>query len=103
MRHHEPDGPQLLLEQVRDEARGARQYRHAFERGQRIARIEEHGGYRAGDVQSQGLAEKLREYAFDLACDERVSTAGADLFGDVEQPLHTRIEILVQGVPVAGD
>jgi len=39
VRHHEPDGALLFLDQMRDQARGAREQRHTLEAGERIAGV----------------------------------------------------------------
>ena len=103
MRQHESDGPLLLFEQMRDQARRAREDRHALQREQRVARIEQDGRNRARDVHRERLAGHLGEQALDDSGHLDVPAGETRLGCDLEQPPRARVVALVQRVPVAGD
>src|SRR5262249_37218371 len=103
VREHETDRPHLLLEQMCDQTGGAREDRHAFERSQWKPRVEQHRGYRDGDVHRKLLAGCCGQDAFDRLCRLGVKPARAGFDSDFEQADDARIASLVQRMTVTGD
>src|SRR6185437_14018909 len=76
--HRESDRPGLLLDEVRDQAGGSRQQRYPFERGQRIAGIEQHRRYRAGYIERERFADQRGKQLRDSPRDSRITARRPD-------------------------
>ena len=92
-----------FLAQVRDEARSARQDRHAAQPDERKVRSQQHGGDGRRHVQPQVLADDFGDDLLDRLRDLDETQAGARFLRHGEQPRHARVALLVQRVAIAGD
>src|SRR5882672_10138520 len=103
VRQNESNGACLFFQQVRDEPRRPCQDGYPFQRAQRIAGVEEYRGNRTRYIESERLAEDIRQHLLNLLRNLDMHPRRSDFSRDREQGTGARIEILVLWMTIARD